>query len=992
MAMTNTETDGFLQGFAIIGMAGRFPGANNIQEFWDNLTRGQASISFFSDEELAESGVDLASVKIDPNFVRAGGVLNDADMFDAAFFGIYPKEAELMDPQGRVMLECAWHALEDAGYDPENFDGSIGVYAGVSTSNAYFLKNLYPNRHAIEAVNSFQTLVNNEPDSLTMRISYKLNLTGPSVTVLTTCSSSLVALYHACQTLLNRRCDMVLAGGVCITLPQKRGYYHQEGGMDSRDGYCRPFDEKAQGTVFGNGAGMVVIKRLADAISDRDHIYAVIKGIAINNDGSSKGGYAAPSVEGQAKVIIMAQAEAGIHPESISYVEAHGTATPTGDPIEVAGLTKAFRSRTDKKGFCAIGSVKSNVGHLDTAAGVTSLIKTALVLKHRLLPATLNFEKPNPKLDLENSPFYVNDKLTEWKAENAPRLAALNSFGVGGTNAHAILEEAPPLTPSSPSRPWQLLLISAKTDTALDKSTSKLVAFLKENPDIDLADAAYTLQMGRRAFDHRRVVVCKDLNDAVDKLQSLDPKPAVTKIEKRIGRPVVFMFPGQGSQYVNMGVELYREEKTFRQHIDDCAEILEPLMGIDIRNVLYPTEQQREQAAHQLKHTAIAQPAIFVIEYALSRLWMEWGITPQMMVGHSIGEYTAACLAGVFTVDDALTLLSARGRLMQDLPGGTMLAVTLPELELASMLGRDVSLAAINGPSNCVVAGPKESVEALERRLLEKEIACRYLHTSHAFHSLMMDPILEAFKEEVQKVKLGIPRIPFLSSLTGMWITTEQATDPSYWAMHLRDAVRFFDARKELAGLSDHILLEVGPGNTLTTLARHPFYGATEQLVLSSLGHVLADHDDSASMLNTLGRLWLEGASVDWRGFYRHERRRRVVLPTYPFDRKRYWIAPPTLAPQPVRTATEIIPRLYSAHQPTQPLSVGSCGMKHLKADKVPGSSLPAQRIISQQLVLMERQLEVMRRWQSWSAPADRGNGRDVDSSGSSVSPENGVT
>jgi acyl transferase domain-containing protein len=981
--MVSSNASGSLEGIAIIGMAGRFPGAKNIQEFWDNLKAGVESISFFSDEELAASGVDVAEVKDDPTYVRARGILPDADLFDAAFFGVYPKEAELMDPQGRVMLECAWQALEDAGYDPETYAGTIGVYAGVSTSNAYFLKNLYPNRRSIEAVKSFQTLVNNEPDSLTMRISYKLNLTGPSVTVLTTCASSLVAVYHACQNLLHGQCDMVLVGGVCITLPQKRGYWYQEGGMDSRDGHCRPFDENASGTVFGNGAGMVVLKRLRDAVSDGDHIYAVIKGIAVNNDGSSKGSYAAPSVDGQAKVIALAHADAGVDPESISYVEAHGTATPTGDPIEVAGLTKAFRNKTDKNAFCALGSVKSNVGHLDSAAGITGLIKTALSLKHRTLPPTLHFTKPNPKLNLGESPFYVNDKFTEWKVEKTPRLAGLNSFGVGGTNAHAVLQEAPPIDPSGGSRSWQLLLLSAKTDTALEKATSNLAEFLKSNPELNLADAAYTLQVGRRAFDHRRAVLCKDLNDAVSKLQSLDPKTVATKIEKQRGRPVVFMFPGQGAQYVNMGLDLYRSEATFREAVDHCAEVLRPLVGIDLRAVLYPREQELEKSARQLKETVIAQPAIFVIEYALAKLWMEWGILPQKMIGHSIGEYTAACLAGVFTLDDALALLSARGRLMQSLPGGSMLAVPLPETDLAALLGPDVSLAAINSPSNCVIAGPKDAVEAFEKKLLEREVACRPLHTSHAFHSLMMDPILETFKEEIRKVKLSAPRIPFLSSPTGRWITAEQATDPSYWALHLREPVRFCDGRKELARLDDHILLEVGPGNTLTTLAQHPSYGAADQVVLSSLGHVLEDHHDVASTVNTLGRLWLAGASVDWRGFHSRQRRQRVPLPTYPFERKRYWIDPPA-SHAPEETATGIRPSAQPASQAIQPLLTVSTPIENLQADEV---RPPMERVISQQLRLMVSQLEVLSGSQALSAVTNRRDGLAIESSGNGFKP-----
>jgi acyl transferase domain-containing protein len=554
---------------------------------------------------------------------------------------------------------------------------------------------------------------------------------------------------------------------------------------------------------------------------------------------------------------------------------------------------------------------------------------------------------------------------------------------MGVRAAHAVLQEAPPIDPSGGSRSWQILLLSAKTDTALEKATSNLAEFLKSNPELNLADAAYTLQVGRRAFDHRRAVLCKDLNDAVSKLQSLDPKTVATKIEKQRGRPVVFMFPGQGAQYVNMGLELYRSEATFREAVDHCAEVLRPLVGIDLRAVLYPREQELEKSARQLKETAIAQPAIFVIEYALAKLWMEWGILPQKMIGHSIGEYTAACLAGVFTLDDALALLSARGRLMQSLPGGSMLAVPLPETELAALLGPDVSLAAINSPSNCVIAGPKDAVEAFEKKLLEREVACRPLHTSHAFHSLMMDPILETFKEEIRKVKLSAPRIPFLSSPTGRWITAEQATDPSYWALHLREPVRFCDGRKELARLDDHILLEVGPGNTLTTLAQHPSYGAADQVVLSSLGHVPEDHHDVASTVNTLGRLWLAGASVDWRGFHSRQRRQRVPLPTYPFERKRYWIDP-AASHAPEETATGIRPSAQPASQAIQPLLTVSTPIENLQADEV---RPPMERVISQQLRLMVSQLEVLSGSQALSAVTNRRDGLAIESSGNGLKP-----
>lgn len=881
-----------LEGIAMIGMAGCFPGAKNIQEFWANLKNGVDSISFFSERELAASGIDVASVKDDQNYIRARGILPDAELFDAAFFKINTKEAELMDPQHRLMLEYSWQALETAGYDPDTFEGAIGIYAGTS-KNTYFLSNLYPNRHNIDAVNSYQAEMGNEKDYLTTRISYKLNLTGPSVSLHTACSTSLVAVFHACQSLLNYQCDMALAGGVSVKVPQKQGYWYEEGAIASPDGCCRAFDEQGQGTVFSNGVGVVVLKRMEDAVAAGDSIYAIIKGIAINNDGSTKVSFGAPSVDGQAEVIAMAQAVANVEPETISYVEGHGTATPLGDPIEVAALTQAFRAGTEVKGFCALGSVKSNIGHLDAAAGIAGLIKTALALKHKLLLPSLHFEKPNSKFDIENTPFYVNTKLTEWKVEKTPRRAGVSSFGTGGTNAHAVLEEAPPAKPSSASRSWQLLQLSTKTEAALKSATDNLIQYLKASPDCNLADVAYTLQVGRKGFPHRRILVCQDLNDAVNTLDTLDPKRVMTQFQERKQRTVAFMFPGQGSQYVNMGLELYQSEATFREQVDRCAEILKPVLGIDLRHVLYPSDAYSEEATRQLKETAITQPAIFVIEYALAQLWMKWGIQPQTMIGHSIGEFVAACLAGVFSLEDALALLAVRGRLMQDLPGGSMLAVSLPEQEILPLLNQHLSLAAINGPANCVVSGPKEAIKALEQQFAQREIASRHLHTSHAFHSAMMAPILEAFTAEVRKVRLNSPQIPFLSSPTGTWITLEQATDPAYWASHLRQTVRFADGRQELAKTSDLVLLEVGPGNTLTTLAKHPSFETPGQVVLSSLGHVLDDHQDTACLLKVLGKLWLEGVSVDWSGYYAHERRCRVPLPTYPFERKRYWIDPP---------------------------------------------------------------------------------------------------
>ncbi len=892
--MSNSEAHDSIEGLdiAIVGMAGRFPGARDLDEFWQNLRDGVESISFFTDEEVETAGVNSALLK-NTHYVKAGGVLEDVELFDASFFGFFPMEAEITDPQHRIFLECAWEALENAGYDPESYEGLIGVYAGVSM-NTYLLFNLLPNRGVMESVHSDQLTIGNGRDYLPTRVSYKLNLKGPSVNVQTACSTSLVAVHLACQGLLSYECDMALVGGVSISLPQKRGYLYQEGGIASPDGHCRAFDAKAQGTIGGNGVGIVVLKRLADALADGDNILAVIKGSAINNDGSLKVGYTAPSVEGQAEVIATAQAIAGVDPETIRYVEAHGTGTALGDPIEIAALTQVFRASTQAKGFCAIGSLKTNIGHLDAAAGVAGLIKTVLALNHKMIPPSLNFEEPNPKIDFENSPFYVNTELSEWKApaDGVPRRAGVSSFGIGGTNAHVVVEEAPALEPSGDSRPWQLLLLSAKTDSALETVTSNLADHLKQHPDLNLADVAYTCQVGRQAFDHRRMAVCRDLEDAVDALETLDPQRVFTAFHEPGDRPVAFMFTGQGAQYVNMALELYQVEPTFRRQIDLCSELLSPHLDFDLRDLLYPAEGRVEKASAQLRQTVVTQPALFVIEYALARLWMEWGVRPQAMIGHSIGEYVAACLAGIFSLEDALALVAVRGRMMQALPDGAMLSVPLPEDQVRPLLNEKLSLAVINAPTLCVISGPTDAANELENHLTEKGLVYRRLHTSHAFHSRMMEPILEPFTERVASVELNLPQIPFVSNVTGTWITAEEATDPRYWARHLRQTVRFADGVGELLKEPARILLEVGPGRTLSTLVRQHPDSTGDRVVLSSLRHPKDQQSDVAFLLNTLGRLWLAGVRVNWSGFYTHERRRRLPLPTYPFERQRYWIEP----------------------------------------------------------------------------------------------------
>jgi acyl transferase domain-containing protein len=872
-----------LEGVAVIGMSGRFPKARNLDEFWRNLVDGVECISFPTDEEMIASGVDAFELS-HPDYVKAGCFLEDIDLFDAPFFGIGPKEAEIMDPQHRIFLETAWEALENAGYDPERYDGEIGVYAGC-TMSTYMLFNLNP-----KLGQSLPLVLGNDKDYLSTRISYKLNLRGPSVTMQSACSTSLVAVSVACDNLLDYQCSIALAGGVATRVPHKRGYLYEQGGILSPDGHCRAFDARSQGTIFGSGVGIVALKRLKDAVADGDTIHAVIRGTAVNNDGSVKVGYTAPSVEGQARVIAMAQAMAGISPDTISYVETHGTGTSLGDPIEVAALTQAFRASTQRKGFCAIGSVKTNIGHADTAAGIAGFIKTVLALEHKLLPPSLNFERPNPDIDFENSPFYVNGKLQKWESDAAPRRAGVSAFGIGGTNAHAVLEEAPFVESVEESRPCQLLLISARTASALDAATRNLSAHLKQHPDARLADVAYTLGVGRQAFAHRRVAVCENAEAAASALDSLDPKRVFSGAHPAAERQVVFMFPGQGAQYVNMGRGLYESEPVFREQVDLCSELLRPHLGTDLREVLYPAQGRDEAATEELRQTRLTQPALFVNEYALAQLWTKWGVRPRAMIGHSIGEYVAACLAGVFTLEDALALVAARGSLMQQLPGGSMLAVSLPEEEVRPLLGEDVSLAAVNAPSLCVVSGTDAGVEALRAELAPRGVECRRLHTSHAFHSEMMSPILAPFAERVKEAGPQAPRIPFVSNVTGNWITAAEATDPGYWARHMRQPVRFAEGFRRLVEEPGRVLLEVGPGRTLSTLAKRQMEKAAGHISVTSLRHPEDSSSDEEFLLKSLGRLWLSGLKVDWANFYAGERRRRVPLPTYPFERKRYWM------------------------------------------------------------------------------------------------------
>ncbi len=878
---------------AVIGMSGRFPGAPNIEKFWSNLRDGVESITFFTDEELLASGVDPAALK-NPSYVKAGFILDAIDQFDAPFFGFSPRLAAGTDPQRRLLLECVWEAIETAGYNSERYDGAISVFAG-ATMSSYLFNNLCANPDAM-ASDSFLL---NQPDSIATLVGFKLNLKGACYNVGTFCSTSLVAIHLACQSLLSFECDMAVAGGVHAHSPHKAGYFYEEGAVYSPDGHCRPFDAKAQGVVFGNAVGVVILKRLKDALADGDSIDAVILGSATNNDGSDKVSYFAPSVTGQAEVIVEAVAVAGVEPDSISYVEAHGTGTAFGDPVEVAALNRAFRGGARRTGTCALGSLKGNISHVDAAAGVSGFIKTVLALKNRQIPATLNFQEPNPNIDFDSGPFYVNSTLSEWKSDGAPRRAGVSAFGFGGTNAHVVVQEAPAAEPSGPSRPHQLLVLSAKTASALESATANMSAFLKNHPEVSLADAAYTLKVGRAAFNHRRIVVCRNHEDAVATLEAGDSPRRATAHQDKRDPGITFMFSGQGAQYPGMSSELYRTERVFRESVDQCAEILRPHLELDIREALFPRDAAAEEAARTLNQTAITQPALFVVEYSLAKLWISWGIHPTEMVGHSIGEYVAACLAGVFSLEDALALVAARGKLMQSLPGGSMLAVRLREPEIRPLTDDvELSLAAINSPSLCTVSGTDTAIEGLKQRLSAMGVEYRPLHTSHAFHSSMMDPILDGFTAKVRSTKRNPPQIPFLSNLSGTWITAEQAVTPEYWTKHLRSTVRFSDGVQELLKESNRVFLEVGPGNTLSTLVRQHLNGAgSSRVVLASMRHPQEQDADDAFILRSLGRLWLAGVDVDWTGFYEGEKRRRVVLPTYPFERRRYWVDP-TIPPQ----------------------------------------------------------------------------------------------
>lgn len=878
------------QHIAVIALAGRFPGAASIEELWQNLCEGKESIRQYTDEELLSAGVDAALLN-DPHYVKAGTLLDNADKFDANFFGLSAREAEITDPQHRLFLEVAHEAIERAGYDPQAYRGLIGVFAGAAMSS-YLPNNLRANPIIVQSTNPLQLLIGNDKDFVPTRVSYKLGLRGPSVNVQTACSTSLVAVHLACQSLLERACDMALAGGVSVRFPQGHGYVYEEEGILSPDGHCRPFDAEGRGTLGGNGVAVVLLKRYSDAVADGDRILARIVGSAINNDGAQKVGYTAPGVEGQAEVIASAHAIADIDPRTISYVETHGTATLLGDPIEITALTQAFRASTKDTGFCALGSLKSNLGHLDVAAGVSGLIKTVLQLRHKKLVPTLHFQQPNPRIEFSTSPFFVNAKLTDWEPIEGTRRAGVSSFGLGGTNAHVIVEEATDKPSSGPSRTQQVITLSAKTSSALDNVVSNLSGWLRGHPDVSLADVAFTLHVGRTAHSERVAFTCTDTQDAIEVLEGKHLDRMWRYSDAPMERPVVFMFPGGGAQYPNMGRGIYESESAYRDAIDECAELFKRYLGLDLRELMYPAAERLQEAATKLKQTGIGLPALFSTEYAQACLWKSWGIQPDAMIGHSLGEYTAACVAGVFTLEDAVKLVATRSRLMQTLPSGSMVALNLPESEVRPLLSENLQFAAINGPALCVVSGPNEAIAKFSESMEARGVECRRLHIDVASHCKLVEPILEEFTATIRTLKISAPKVPYISNVTGTWITPEQVNDPNYWAQHLRSTVRFADGLAELMKRESRVFLEVGPGHTLTMLANQHPSKAPSQLVLASQRHARDNQPDLQHALNALALLWAAGTRVKWNLFHKGEQRARLELPTYPFERQSFWVEP----------------------------------------------------------------------------------------------------
>ncbi len=875
---------------AIVGLAGRFPGARSPGELWSLLAAGKEATQWLTADELRAAGVAEDDIA-DPHYVRASLVLPDMEMFDAEFFGFSRRDAAVLDPQHRHFMECAWEALEDAGHMPENFDGAIGVFGGCGMQ-AYLPFNLMTNPELVKSMGLFLLRhTGNDKDFLCSRVSYLLDLKGPSVGVQTACSTSLVAVHIAAQSLLSGECDMALAGGVSIELPHRRGYHYAEGEILSPDGHCRAFDDAAAGTLFGSGAGIVVLRRLEDALRDRDNIYAVIRGSAVNNDGSQKAGYLAPSVDGQARAAAEALAVAGVEPSTVSYIEAHGTGTPVGDPIELAALAQAYGGAV--RGSCGIGSLKTNIGHLDTAAGVASLIKVSLALRHGLIPASLNFSRPNSRFDMAATPFHVVDRPRPWTRGGAPRRAAVNSLGVGGTNAHVIVEEPPAVaTAAAADADWQVVTLSARTPAALERLKARWREFLKAPPPgLTLADAAYTTQVGRRAFEHRCAIVARDLADLRSVLEAKSHVRCVSGRAAPGVAGVALMFPGAGAQYPGAGRELLGQA-AFRRAVDECFARMPADAPGDLRARMFEDDPQDAATAAALDRPSYALPALFTLEYALAKQWESWGVVPTAVIGHSAGEYAAACIAGVISLADALSVAVLRGRLFEEVPLGGMLSVDLPEPDLRGMMdGLDLDIAAINARDLCIASGPLQAISRLEERLAAQGIEGRRLHINVAAHSRLLDGVLETFRQHISRIRLSPPAIPFVSNLTGTWADPQTLVDPEYWVKHLRNPVRFSDGVRALLELPDTLMLEAGPGQALCALARHNCQGQPRG-ILPSTSKAQEPHADLAQMMASAAGLWAGGAAPDFETLRGAAQPRRVSLPTYAFELQRHWIEP----------------------------------------------------------------------------------------------------
>lgn len=870
---------------AVVGMACRFPGANSPDEFWQNILQGKESITYYTKDELIEANID-SQLLDNANYILARGDIEEIDKFDASFFNYSPKEAALMDPQHRILLECAWHALEDAGYDAARYDGRIGVFAGESM-NTYLLLNLMPLlKQKIASASTLQAAIGNDKDSLTTTISYAMGLTGPAITVQSSSSTSLTAISVACQSLLNYQCDMALAGGVSIGVPKKNGYLYQEGGIVSSDGHCKPFDDSADGFVPGNGAGIVLLKRLSEALEDNDHIYAVVSGYAINNDGNKKVSYSAPSIDAQAEVITEAQDLSGIPIESIRYIEAHGTGTKMGDPIEIAALSKAFERKTKRRGFCAVGSVKGNIGHLDTAAGVAGFIKACMILKNRMIPPSINFKNPNRQIDFINSPFFVTTEGKEWPIDEKVAYAGVNSWGMGGTNVHIILEEAPKFLEESVRDMSKrfIFTLSAKTENSLRRMIKLLIMHIKDNSSVNLEKLAYTLQMGRRELPIRCSVSFNTYNELLCKLEKLVNSKNIG-ICGKTSAAAVFVFPGQGTQYIGMAESLYKEVKIFRKYILECEDIFLKLTGKSIVKEIFHESKKNNQEKMPME---MDQIAIFIIEYSLAMTLINFGIKPLYAIGHSIGEYAAVCVAGGITLRDALYMLVNRSKRMVEMPKGAMLAIELPSTQINDYLVKGISLAAINAHNQFVISGDKNVIKSIQEKLINTGVRCKQLNTQFAFHSWMMEKAALMYKNDIEDISYNDFAFPIISTVNGELLSKENL-DARYWSEQIVKPVQFYEAICKGMELEAPVFLEIGVGNNLCNLIKRSASKSIPEPIWF-IPHEKEKNNTLNSFYDGIGSMWCQNLSISWEYFYESNNIGRVSLPGYSFDKQSYWI------------------------------------------------------------------------------------------------------